>query len=37
LDELLALADRVLALYAGSVREVPAEREAAGRAMLGVA
>jgi len=36
LDEVLALADRVLALYAGTVREVPPEREAAGRAMLGV-
>lgn len=38
LDEVLALADRVVALHAGSVVPVtPATREAAGRAMLGAA
>ncbi|HET7458910.1 MAG TPA: ATP-binding cassette domain-containing protein [Gemmatimonadaceae bacterium] len=36
LDEVLALADRVLACYAGTLREVPADREAVGRAILGV-
>jgi simple sugar transport system ATP-binding protein len=36
LDEVLSLASRVLVAYAGSVREVPAERELVGRAMLGV-
>jgi simple sugar transport system ATP-binding protein len=35
LDEVLALASRVLVAYAGTVREVPATREAVGRAMLG--
>jgi simple sugar transport system ATP-binding protein len=35
LDEVLALASRVLVAYAGTVREVPLEREAVGRAMLG--
>jgi len=37
LDEVLALADRVLACYAGTVREVPADRAAVGRAILGLA
>lgn len=36
LDEVLALATRILAVHAGVVREVPNEREAAGRAMLGL-
>jgi simple sugar transport system ATP-binding protein len=35
LDEVLLLADRVLALYDGQTVAVPAEREAVGRAMLG--
>jgi simple sugar transport system ATP-binding protein len=35
LDEVLALADRVLAVYDGQVIPVAAEREAVGRAMLG--
>jgi simple sugar transport system ATP-binding protein len=37
LDEVLALADRLVALYQGQVREIAVDREAAGRAMLGVA
>lgn len=36
LDEILSLASRVLVVYAGTVREVPPDREAAGRAMLGL-
>ena len=36
LDEVLALADRVLACYAGTVREVAADRDVVGRAILGV-
>lgn len=36
LDEVLALADRVLACYAGSVRELPRDRDAVGRAILGI-
>jgi simple sugar transport system ATP-binding protein len=35
LDEVLALADRVLVVYDGHVRPAPSEREAVGRAMLG--
>jgi general nucleoside transport system ATP-binding protein len=35
LDEVLALADRVLVVAGGAVREVTKEREAVGRAMLG--
>ena len=35
LDEVLALASRVLVAYAGTVREVATERHAVGRAMLG--
>jgi len=37
IDEVLALADRMLVVYAGLVREVPVDREAVGRAMLGAA
>ncbi len=36
LDEVLALATRILALHAGTVREVPAERDSVGRAILGL-
>ncbi len=36
LDEVLALADRVVAVYDGTVREVARDREAAGRALLGI-
>lgn len=36
LDEVLALSTRLLAVHAGVVREVALEREAAGRAMLGL-
>ena len=35
-DEVLALADRVLVVAQGTVREVALDREAAGRAMLGL-
>ena len=35
LDEVLLLADRVYAMHGGAAHEVPAEREAVGRAMLG--
>lgn len=35
LDEVLALADRVLVVFAGKVREVAPDRELVGRAMLG--
>ncbi|MEP6491622.1 MAG: ABC transporter ATP-binding protein [bacterium] len=37
LDEVLALASRVLVVHAGTVREVVMDRDAVGRAMLGVA
>ncbi len=37
LDEVLSLSDRVLAMHNGRLREVPRDREAVGRAMLGVA
>ena len=37
LDEVLALATRVLVVHAGTVREGPLDRDAVGRAMLGVA
>ena len=37
LDEVLSLADRVLVLFAGMVRELPPDRELVGRAMLGAA
>ena len=36
-DELLSLADRVLVCYGGRLREVARDRDAVGRAMLGVA
>jgi simple sugar transport system ATP-binding protein len=36
LDEVLSLASRVLVAYAGTVREVSPERDAVGRAMLGL-
>jgi simple sugar transport system ATP-binding protein len=36
IDEVLLLADRVLVVYNGRVREVPAERDTVGRAMVGV-
>ncbi|HXC26197.1 MAG TPA: ABC transporter ATP-binding protein [Gemmatimonadaceae bacterium] len=35
LDEVLELADRVVVVYGGMVSEVPREREAVGRAMVG--
>jgi simple sugar transport system ATP-binding protein len=35
IDEVLLLAGRVLVVYDGRVREVPAERDAVGRAMVG--
>ena len=37
LDEVLALSDRVIAVHAGVVRECEPNRDAVGRAMLGVA
>ena len=37
LDEVLTLADRVVVLHAGTVHEVPADRDLIGRAMLGTA
>jgi simple sugar transport system ATP-binding protein len=37
LDEVLLLATRVLVMYAGTVRETSLDRDAIGRAMLGVA
>lgn len=37
LDEVLALANRVFVVHAAAVRECPHDREAVGRAMLGVA
>jgi simple sugar transport system ATP-binding protein len=37
LDEVLSLASRVLVAYAGTLREVPLDRDAVGRAMLGSA
>jgi general nucleoside transport system ATP-binding protein len=36
LQEVLSLASRVLVAYAGAIREVAPDREAAGRAMLGL-
>ena len=36
LDEVLQLADRTLVVHAGHVREMPLDRDAIGRAMLGV-
>jgi ABC-type uncharacterized transport system ATPase subunit len=37
LDEVLSLATRVLAVHAGRAQEAPLDREAVGRAMLGLA
>jgi general nucleoside transport system ATP-binding protein len=37
LDEVMALADRVLVVHGGAVVERPVDRGAVGRAMLGVA
>ena len=37
LDEVLAVADRILVCAAGTVRELPLDRDAVGRAMLAVA
>jgi general nucleoside transport system ATP-binding protein len=37
LDEMLALATRVLVVFEGTVRELPCDREMVGRAMLGAA
>lgn len=37
LDEVLALADRVLVVFHGAVREYPPERDLVGRAVLGAA
>ena len=37
IDETLSLADRMLVVYAGAVRELPADRDVVGRAMLGAA
>jgi simple sugar transport system ATP-binding protein len=36
LDEVLSLATRVIAVHAGGVTEVPNDRDAAGRAMIGL-
>ena len=36
LDEVLALASRVLVIFSGIVRELPVDRELVGRAMLGL-
>ena len=36
LDELLTLASRILVVFAGTVREVPHDRDAVGRGMLGL-
>ncbi len=36
IDEVLLLADRVLVVFAGQVREAPKNREAVGRLMLGI-
>jgi general nucleoside transport system ATP-binding protein len=37
IDEVIALADRVLVVYAGTVHQVPKVRDAIGRAMMGLA
>jgi simple sugar transport system ATP-binding protein len=37
LDEVLALADRLVVMFEGRSTEVPLDRDAAGRAMLGAA
>ena len=36
IDEVLLIADRVLVVFAGSVREAPMDRDAVGRLMLGI-
>jgi len=36
IDEVLLLADRVLVIFAGLIREAPMDREAVGRLMLGI-
>ena len=36
LDEVLSLASRVLVMFDGTVREMPLDRDAIGRAMLGL-
>jgi simple sugar transport system ATP-binding protein len=36
IDEVLLLADRVLVVFAGSLREAPMDRESIGRLMLGI-
>jgi simple sugar transport system ATP-binding protein len=36
LDEVLSLSSRVLVMYNGALRELPSDREAIGRAMLGL-
>jgi ABC-type uncharacterized transport system ATPase subunit len=36
LDEVLALATRVLVIHAGELREVPGDRDSVGKAMLGI-
>ena len=36
LDEVLLLADRILVVFAGRVREAPLDRDAVGRLMLGI-
>ena len=35
LDEVLSLASRMLVAFAGTIREVPAQRDRVGRAMIG--
>lgn len=37
LDELIAIADRVVVVFEGRVREIARDRDAIGRAMLGAA
>ena len=37
LDEVLSLADRMLVVFEGRIRETPVDREIVGRAMLGAA
>jgi simple sugar transport system ATP-binding protein len=37
LDELMAIADRIIVVFEGRVHEVPRDRDAVGRAMLGAA
>jgi simple sugar transport system ATP-binding protein len=36
LDEVLAIADRVVVLHAGTLHEVPLDRDLVGRTMLGI-